>query len=361
MCPVKSWDRDKVIEVILERHANGLPLNSNFQQLHNASLYCAATNYCGSWRKAIEDAGLKYDDVKIKKRATPKWGKEKVVKTILNRKIEDLPLNSNFVQLNEQLLYAAACKYFKGWRQAIEASGLDYNQIRKVFLRTWSKKAIVAEIKRRKRKGLSVNGETVSSEDRGLYNAARRHFGIGGWKKALLFAGINPKDIDPNRKWTKRRILSRIRKLHRAGLPVYGYALIKSGQQNLVAGAEKYFGSWRKAIEAAGLQWKKVRGVKKFYWWTPDRVKSQIRYWANRGESLSLNSFRKDHGDLVGAAILHFESWSQAVYASGIDYLAHTKVWSTKAWLRNLSDTDVQNLEQHVRKASHLRRKNART
>ncbi len=341
----RKWDKEKIINFILSRLADGLALNYNYMANKQPTVLYYACEFFGSWKQAIEAAGFDYNDVRAKRPIT-KWGKENVVKAIQKRFENKLSLASNSVQQNAETLYGAARNYFGSWSNAVEAAGFSYADIRLSKLgRVWDKKDIVKAIKQRKRLGLPLNGEVVAREEQSMYRAAFRHFGKHGWKNALLAAGVNPKDVFLNRKWTKKIILRRIKELYREGRPLYAYALKNAGEYPLVAGASMYFGSWRKAIEAAGLKWRNVRGVKKHKWWTKNRVIARIKYLHGKGVQLNSKFMHSNHGGLHGTARKLFGSWSQAVYAAGIDYLAHCQTWSSKAWLRNLKEEEIRDLE----------------
>lgn len=350
--PVKKWNEAKVIKTILYRKSKDLPLNYSYVQRRVAKLHDAGRRYFGTWKKAIEAAGLDYKDVRSKRRIT-KWGRRNVIRAIRLRSNSNLPLNSMSVQKDILSLHGAARKYFGTWKKAVEAAGFSYTVVRlRKPVRQWTREEIVQKIKLRKRAGLALNGPTVLREDQGLYKAAMRYFGRYGWKNALIAAGINPTDVSGNRIWSKRGILARIRKLHRQGQPLYGNALKKAGELSLVNAGTNYFGSWRKTIEAAGLKWTKVRGVKKHKWWTKNRVIARIKYLYAKGVPLNFKFIHTYHAGLHGTAEKLFGSWSEAVYAAGFDYQKHSKVWSTKAWLRRLNSKDIDRLKEGAREKS---------
>jgi hypothetical protein len=276
------------------------------------------------------------------------WSREIIIAVITKLNNDGKSISSRDTQVRRQTLFRAACKYFGGWKQAVEASGIDYSVVRKHrSYRQWSKAEVAKAIQERGRRGLSLNYSAVSREDTGLRWAAKQYFGKkSGWAKALKFAGIDPRKLpDPRRKWTKEKIRDEILSRHARGLPVNSPAM-----GNLASTAYKLFGkrSWRKAIRFSGLS-SQVHLNKKS-WWTPKRIASQIQRMEKSGIRLSSGSMQKFHNALYMAAVYHFGSWSQAVDAAGIDYRQHCLMWSTKAWVRRLSTADVAQIKKRVRK-----------
>lgn len=216
------WSKDKIIAIIKEKHSADEKLNCSFAQKNNVSLYGAACVYFGSWKKAIEAAGLKYSQIRIKERTHPRWSIEIIIRTIKERYQAGEKINSDYIQKNRPDLYGAGLKYFGSWGKAIEAAGLNYNQICITRPHSWTKNEIIRAIRKRKRSRLPINAMAVYKQDPTLYDATRRCFGKNGWSKAMRKAGYNPKELDPRRIWSKHRVVKEIRKLKRQKIPLYG-------------------------------------------------------------------------------------------------------------------------------------------
>ncbi|MSR71025.1 hypothetical protein EXS62_03245, partial [Candidatus Kaiserbacteria bacterium] len=189
--------------------------------------------------------------MRVLQRVCPVWSEEKIIATIKRRNRLKQPLNSNHIQKKEQRLYGAAIKYFGGWMQAIVATGLDYSKLRKKDpMRSWSKAAIVAEVLRRVEQGMSIRGGDVYLEDEGLYHAAKRHFGDGGWAKARVLAGFDPIDPRPFKIWNKQTVREEILQLHESGVALNTGSLQRSSYGYILGAGRVVFGNWAKAIRA---------------------------------------------------------------------------------------------------------------
>lgn len=352
-----KWSPRIVVEHILERYRKGLKLNSGYMQIYERALYQAGCAYWGSWRKAIEAAGIRYDDVRVLVPNPPyKWNKQKIIAIIRERFRAGKPLNSNHIQTKERLLYGAALKYFGGWRQAIVAAGLDYEQVRtRKEVVAWTCDSIVAEIQRRYRAGLSMGGAAVYKEHPTLYVAAKRHFGTGGWAKARVRAGLSARDPKAQ-KWTKEKVIEELRRLDASGIALNVASMMITGNMQVYSGGIKRFGSWPKSLAAAGIDPKKARTIR-YWWWTKARVLRAIRSLAARGIRLSSKDIQLRDSGLFAAAVKFFGSWSQAVEAAGISYRAHSRTFSIKAWLRRMQPEEYQTTLENARKHARIRRR----
>jgi hypothetical protein len=82
--------------------------------------------------------------------------------------------------------------------------------------------------------------------------------------------------------------------------------------------ARKVFGSWKKALEACGIDYEKARNHKK---WSRVRVVEEIHRLYLNGDNLRLKDLRrKGMICLISAAMYHFGSWRKAVESCGICY-----------------------------------------
>ncbi|MBI4098748.1 MAG: hypothetical protein HY437_01785 [Candidatus Magasanikbacteria bacterium] len=314
--------------------------------------------YFGSWRKAIEATGLTYDDVRVLHHVCPVWSKEKIIVTIKEMHGRKQPLNYYHVETKKPRLLGAAVTHFGGWAQAIDAAGLDYSKLRKWRLqRSWSKTAIVTEVIRRANEGLSIRGNDIFREDQGLYKAAMQHFGKRGWAKARVLAGFDPIDPRPDKIWNKQTIRQEILRLIKNGIALNTSSLEGTAYNYIIVAGHRVFGSWAKAIRAAGLDYGKIRKGREKGWWTKPRIIMCIRNLEKRGFRLSHSTLRNTHRPLLEAARMYFGSWSQAVEAAGISYRRHCRVWSPKAWLRRMEENEYQELLESAETLARKRRK----
>ncbi|MBX4198170.1 hypothetical protein KW782_02425 [Candidatus Parcubacteria bacterium] len=277
----QSWTKQKVLDEIQALHKNEGRINTAYVQTKHWRLYQAGGRHFGSWKKAIIAAGFKWSKIKRKGGLTI-WTREVIIAKIIEVHSTECRVNSNFMQLHYGSLYQAARKQFGSYKAAVEASGLDYHNVRKQGPTPyWSKSRIAAEIRRRYRNGEQLNSEIIKKAAPGFYKKTRWRFGKDGWAKALRYAGFDPFKIQQLVKWTPKTLTAEIRKLEAEGFP------------------------------------------------------------------LDFTNIRTHRYDLF-MATLKRGGWARAVEAAGIDYLKHCKVWSTRVWLRKLTQADVVKLKRRA-------------
>jgi hypothetical protein len=169
------------------------------------ALLRAATRYFGSWRVAVEFAGLNYDDIRRYKT----WSRDRIVERIqeLNEKGEDLSWRHVSTQVDPQLAAAATKrKHFGSWRNAVTSAGLDYGTIRRY--REWDENTITQKLRELHEQGIDLNAKNMEEYDITLITAARRRF--DSWDRALTAAGLDFKKIVLRTPFKRRKTIEKI-------------------------------------------------------------------------------------------------------------------------------------------------------
>lgn len=197
---VRKWSKDTIAEEIRRLKEGGEDMNySNIAQ-NQVALLRAATRYFGSWRAAVDYAGLDYEDIRRYKT----WTKERIVERIkqLHADGEDLSWRHVSTAVDPQLAAAATKrKHFGSWRGAVVAAGLDYKNIRRY--REWDKDTIIKELQDLHAKGVDLNAKSIEEHDITLITAARRRF--DSWDRALTAAGLDYRKIVLRTPFKRRR------------------------------------------------------------------------------------------------------------------------------------------------------------
>jgi len=129
--PAHRWTQEAIIREIHDLHTAGESLKTrNIRRLGYGGMLAAAYRdpSLGSWRAAVEAAGLNYEEAAARRR---KWTRPRIVATItqLHQQGEDLSY-AGMKQHHPYLLVAARrADNFGSWQTAIEAAGLDYEQV----------------------------------------------------------------------------------------------------------------------------------------------------------------------------------------------------------------------------------------
>lgn len=183
---VHRWSKDEIALEILRLYAAREELNYGSVQQKHLKLLRAATRYFGSWKAAIEFAGLNYDEI----RRYRVWTEDKILAAIRKYEREGKDLSWRHVStVLDPPLAAAAIRSgrFGSWQKALEEAGLDYDTIRKH--RYWDDEIVVNELRELAEQGQSLRVSDVTEMKPALVAAARRRF--DGWYEAVEAAGFD--------------------------------------------------------------------------------------------------------------------------------------------------------------------------
>ncbi len=337
---IKSdWTPSSVIEAIIARHEQGLPLVNVIR--FDRDLFYASKKFFGGWFKAKLAAGVAIEKPKsltqkeiiqiLQRRhqqggtlkcisrdepkffkdivskfgslrlalitagiPTPtfrKWTKRSIIETLRARAENGPPLTNTWK--DDRLFFRAAIRHFESWNGALRAAGLKFRTIRR-----WTKELVIDTLRR------SYHGQSFNDVDPNLVAAAFQYF--GGFYKAVEAAGL---DL-PKHKWSKRRIIDLIQEHYIKGLRI---EIAGFGDQRLAANAKRYFGTWREAVKAAGLE-SRLPAPVEMRTWSPDEVLKTICLLAESEGNLA--KAWRDTG-LYSVAKKHFGTWRKAVRAAG--------------------------------------------
>src|SRR5262249_33724807 len=137
-----------------------------------------------------------------------------------------------------------------------------------------------------------------------LFSGALRQF--GSWKKALLAAGINKKQASSDVYQSRLGILIELRDA------------LENGSKGVIPQALRlqaahYFGSLPKAFLALKKNQKVLGG------WSKRKIITVLSRMHRTKESLAHGRIRREFPALLSAAEAYFGSWGKALYAAGID------------------------------------------
>jgi hypothetical protein len=184
------WTRKAIVAEIKRLHAEGAELNYATAEDHHLNLVRAAAWHFGTWRRAVESAGIEYESISKYQR----WNRERIIARIRELHSEGADLNWRAVSTEiDPPLAAAALRSngFQSWRDAIRASGLDINGVARY--QAWDEERVVKDIKALHRAGMPLSSKAVQLGNQPLFCAARRRF--GSWDEALAAAGLSVQDI----------------------------------------------------------------------------------------------------------------------------------------------------------------------
>lgn len=148
--PHGYWDKRRVLEHLRELQTQGVPLNAHSVQLADGGLEATAKRLFGSFEAAIEALGLDYADVRI----TDTWTPERVIGEIQRAYAIGSDLSDNTVSTLNPPLYGAAQTHCGGWKQAIEAAGIDSESTRRT--EKWTREKLISYFTEAMQVGLHI-------------------------------------------------------------------------------------------------------------------------------------------------------------------------------------------------------------
>src|SRR5690349_6637863 len=206
------WDKPRILEALQRLHKRKQDLSYNGLAKRMQSLVSAAAYHFGSYRKAVEKAGIDYAAITRR----PRWTKQQIISEIKEARRRGVDLHwSAVTQRRDELGKAAFAslqpRLFGSWDRALHAAGLDAEDVSRY--RRWDRNTIIFELKERDSSGEALNSGAIQEDDPGLHAAAIRHF--GGYDQALRAARIDPTNVRRRRNWTKAQVVAGLKKLHK--------------------------------------------------------------------------------------------------------------------------------------------------
>ncbi len=310
---LRSWTKQRVIDSICAYRERGVPIDAIAKT--DTALQAAAHRHFGQWSSAVVAAGLP-----VKLRRT--WTAELVVETIVALHRQGFPL-VRAEQTDRSLGYAAR-RFFGSWPKAVKAAGIPDGWQHK-----WNRQRVLEALQRYGRAGhLRCN--------RDIPNPVRMmaFYFFGTWHKAQVAAGLASPDSrpTPRLKRTKAEILAEIRRQSVPGSPMK-----ITGNLAFATAARTRFGSWHKALVAAGVDpvpWRL---------WSHERVLEEIRDWHDGG--VQIKDDRLKYERLLAAAKARFGGWRNAMIAAGLRQVDEYGKWERK-WTKQRVIEAIQ--DRHV-------------
>src|SRR5688572_20898178 len=208
------WTKDEIIKALRKLHKSGTDLSYNALARRRQALVSAAAYHFGSYRKAVERAGIGYDSVVRR----PRWSKPLIIRFIKEARRRDEDLHWSAVtrrrdDLGKAAFAALQPRLFGSWDRALHGAGLDADEINRY--RKWDKQTIVWELRARSRDHEPLNSGAIQRDDPGLHAAAVRHFTT--YDAALRAAKLDPEKVRERRTWTKSDVVRGLKGAKKSG------------------------------------------------------------------------------------------------------------------------------------------------
>lgn len=178
--------REDVIRQIVDRDLQGRAMSEDSVQFEDSQLLVAAVHHYGSWKLALNHAGVS----PRRARSRPTDTAHGVVRTICKLCISGYGMRPSHMLRTNRRVYLAAQRYFGTWENALLAAGIDPERALYSHPQKLDREAVLEAIKERQRAGLSLVWSDFCCQDRRCAMAAR--YAFGNWQKAMIAAGVPP-------------------------------------------------------------------------------------------------------------------------------------------------------------------------
>ena len=243
------WDKSSILRKIRQLYDAGQDLSYNALARRMQPLVSAAAYHFGSYRKAVQRAGVDYAEVTRR----PRWSKQRIIALIKEARRNEQDLHWSAVTSRKDELGKAAFaslqpRLFGRWDRALHAAGLDADEVS--CYRKWDRNTIVFELRSRAQDGEPLNSGAIQREDPGLHAAAVRHF--GSYDKALQAAKLDPAKIRERQHWSRAAVLQEIKRIKRSRGSLSDSSVRKE-HSALYGAAVRLFGTFTRARAEAGV------------------------------------------------------------------------------------------------------------
>jgi len=319
----KGWDEERVKAAVLERYEAGEPVNAGAIREADSGLHKAGKRCFGSWDKTLRYAGI--DPKKVRK-SNPRISSQEVIRKIISYHIQGRDLNETKLVKGRSkklrsLVYAGR-RRFGSWSTAVENAGIDYDQFRQRRpWGSWNREKVIEEIKKLDQQGEELNSAHIVENYNDLARAASRY--IGSWKKSVEAAGFDYSTIRQNSEpRSTEELKSTIQSLHDIGIDMNPSSMQDNPDKtlrSLYMMSYRRFGSWRKAVEASGIEYSEVCERPHH---TDEELESVIKKLHKEGRSLRAIDLQKDPDNVkyYSAIIKRNDgSWYDYLEEIGID------------------------------------------
>ncbi|WP_442511683.1 hypothetical protein SH528x_003393 [Novipirellula sp. SH528] len=279
--PKQHWTPEKVIEELRRVRRDGPRAN---RKLDDAARRCF-----GSVRAALEVAGLPCG-----RRPTTNngWSKDTVIEAIRERHRNGESLWQT--HHDDRGLYEAGKRCFGTWTAARAAAGFP-KPTREFYSPDEVRLAIIDLYER------ELPLTFASHRDSNLRRSAIKHF--GGWRKAVESLGLGS---ELPRRWTKQSVVDAILERRASGHWLFKTC---SEDKRLFRAGIKHFGSWEKALQAAGIH-ETARQR-----WNEEKVIARLRMLNAKHPG---DKVRRHDSNLACAAEKRFGTLAKALQAAGL-------------------------------------------
>lgn len=177
--------------------------------------------------------------------------RESIIRQIVELDLAGQSLMEDKVCETNGLLHSAALSEFGAWETALGYAGVNVRDVGRC--RNLTPERISQQLRRLCTTGYDLGAKVSRSRDRSLYDAVLKHFGT--WRNALEASGINLANVSRRRpKHLGREVMVLWLQQRQAAGKSLKWTVVCLENRDYALAIRRTFGSWRDAIDAAGVR-----------------------------------------------------------------------------------------------------------
>jgi hypothetical protein len=315
----RQWTRQTVLSALQVLHRKCGPLTHKAIFSADRHLGHAMVRLYGHPRAAAKAAGVAYVRKKPSRQPvdSPPLGREELIAKLREHRAKQRSLGPRSLKNGFPRVWEAITRLFPSYESAISAAGIEPKR------QKWSRLRVVECLKQRSAAGKALNIGAILKDDVPLSGAIQKY--LHSHNAALRAAGFDPAACRLRRHWTKKVVLAELRRRLRHGEDLsYGHA--RHHAVPLQGAMVRHFGSYTKALKAAGIDPKKFQNRRhpknhiQLRHWTEDLVLKTLKNMHASGQDLRFRTMKEKHQPPFWAAVKLFGSYINALREAGIDY-----------------------------------------
>jgi hypothetical protein len=204
-------------------------LQHNYPQLYSQGVWIF-----GDWDNALRAAG--FDPDKMRFRGS--WDRQKIIKKLQHMRDQKLPLYARFMLKNHAALFSGSLREFGSWNNALRAAGITKQVSKKLHKsRLGTLRSLHDVIETRSKAAIPPV----------LKSQAAYYF--GSLRNALAALKTDERLLSG---WSRQKIITTLLRMQRANESLSPWKA-RCEVPALARAAQNYFGTWRNALHAAGI------------------------------------------------------------------------------------------------------------
>jgi hypothetical protein len=204
-------------------------LQHNYPQLYSQGVWIF-----GNWDKALRAAGFDPD----KTRMSQFWDPQKIIEKLKNMRDRNLPLYARYMLKNHAALFSSSRREFGSWNNALRAAGIT--------------KQVPTTLHKSRLGTLRSLRDVIEKSSKAAIPPALKSQAVyyfGSLRNALAALKTDERLLSG---WSKQKIIATLLRMQRAKESLSSWKA-RCEVPALASAARAYFGSWRNALHAAGI------------------------------------------------------------------------------------------------------------